>query len=185
MSQYVIHDQLYREMRHRQGAVGWQNDYTEHQSQIQTALDGPYAPSRGSLLELGCGAGNMTIWMAQNGYECAGIDIADTAIDWARNNAVDAGVDANFKVASLTDIPFDDGAFDFVLDGNAFHCIIGDDRARVLQEVVRILKPGGYFLVRTVCTPIKESDLNPAYPYDATTRISYLGDVPFRYLVEP
>ena len=180
---YQVHDTLYREMRKRPGAVGWQGDYAEHQAQVALALDGTHAPASGRLLELGCGAGNMALWLAGRGFEAAGIDISAAAIEWANDNAARAGHAADFRQGSLSALPWEDESFDFVLDGNAYHCIIGDDRAIVLAEAARVLRPGGFLLVRSVCTPVRESDLNPAYPYDAQSRISYLGEIPFLSLI--
>ncbi|HIG46099.1 MAG TPA: methyltransferase domain-containing protein [candidate division Zixibacteria bacterium] len=40
---------------------------------------------------------------------------------------------------------------DFVCDSHLLHCIIGADRAGVFASVRRVLKPGGYFLVDTMC----------------------------------
>ncbi len=182
---YAVHDRLYREMRERPGAIGWQGNYEAHQEQVRRALEGPHAPRTGSVLELGCGAGNMALWLATRGFTPSGIDISATAIEWAKEHAATSSVAADFRQGSLTELPWAEDAFDFVFDGNAFHCVLGDDRRIVLEETARVLRPGGYFLVRTVCTPVREADLNPAYPYDAETRISYLGETPFRYLVHP
>ena len=46
---------------------------------------------------------------------------------------------------------FADETFDLVVDAHLLHCIVGGDRAAVLRSVVRVLRPGGWFQVLTMC----------------------------------
>lgn len=56
----------------------------------------------GTALDLGCGAGQNSIWLAQRGWRVHGIDIASGAIERAQLAAAGAGVEATFETADVT-----------------------------------------------------------------------------------
>ena len=154
---YAGHDMAYQKLR-KQGAAGWdqsEQNYTKFKGIIENTIAKGTAPTSGTLLEIGCGAGNMTPWLFEKGYTTYGVDISITAIEWARQRAEQHGMEAQFTVGDVCDLAaYEDGFFDFVLDKHCLHCIIGPDRARVLGAVRRVLKPGGYFLMITMCGPL-------------------------------
>ena len=170
---YEGHDGLYRR-RKAAGTAGWDDSpdgYAKFQRQVTEALSHGHAPKGGRLLELGCGAGNMTLWFAEQGYEVYGVDIAPTAIEWAREQAAAQGVAAEFSVGSVVDLAeFESSFFDFVFDGHCLHCIIGDDRRALFASVHRVLKPGGYFLVQTAIAP---DDPGQFEDYDPDTNCTF------------
>lgn len=186
---YSAHERLYR--RHRdKGFAGWSQsdrDYREWQADCEAVLSRGNAPASGRLLDLGCGAGNMTLWFARRGFEAYGIDIAPTAIDWARERSQAQRVRARFDVGSAVRLSeYEDQFFDFVFDGHCLHCIIGDDRAVLLRNVRRILRPGGYFLIQTMCGPVVVENLNDeqAAHYDAASRCVVYDGAAVRYFAE-
>jgi SAM-dependent methyltransferase len=113
-------------------------------------------------LEVGCGAGDQSLFLAQLGFDVTGVDISPTAIEWAKEKASNRGVNAQFLVGDVRDLSaIPDSSFDLVLDGNCWHFIIGEGRARFLQSVYRVLRPGGLFLVNSVCNlPADLPDIN-------------------------
>lgn len=99
------------------------------------------------VIELGCGAGNYVIYFAKNGFDAIGVDISENAIDMARKSALRAGVKCTFVVADvLGDISEINDEFDFVYDWELLHHISPDDRDRFVENVCRLLKPGGHYL---------------------------------------
>lgn len=103
-------------------------------------------PKTGKVLEIGCGAGDVSLLFAERGFQVSGIDISATAIEWAKEKASNARLKANFEVGDVTNLGrWEDGTFDIVVDGHCLHCIIGDDRSEVLKETYRVLKPNGIF----------------------------------------
>ena len=154
---YVGHDKAYRKRR-EDGYEGWDTSsdgYDEAKTKLDRIFEYDRAPESGRLLELGCVAENVTVWLAGKGYETYGIDIAPTAIAWAREKARELGVNVQFSVGSVLDlVSFSNDFFDFVLDGHCLHCIIGEDRGQLFSSVYRVLRPGGYFLVDTMCGPV-------------------------------
>lgn len=179
---YESHDVGYRRFREA-GAVGWdQTDeaYRIRQREVGDVLSAGRAPRAGRLLELGCGAGNMTVWLASLGYRASGIDIAPTAIAWGRSRAAEAGVEVDFEVANVVSMDgYTGGPFDIIVDGHCLHCIIGDDRARFFASVFRLLEPGGYFLVDTMCQPVRPGAFEN---YDEVARATIHDGVWTRYI---
>jgi len=157
---YIGHDELYKK-RKAEGKTGWDTaeQTQEFISTLEEVIRAEYVPKSGKLLELGCGAGNITLWFAGKGYEVYGVDIAPTAIAWAQEKAKEDSIKANFQVGNVLDLQdYPDDFFDFVLDGHCFHCIIGEDRKLFLASARRILKPGGFFLVATMCGEVRDEE---------------------------
>jgi len=176
------HEELYRQRRSSGRYAGWETGYGNAKAALDRVLHNGHAPRSGRLLELGCGAGNIAVWFAKRGFDTHGIDISPTAIDWARANANADGVACSFTVGSVLDAAsYPNAQFDFVLDGNLVHCIVGDDRQRLFMHVRDALKPNGYFLVRHVLSPV-DSHLTTRYRFDPDSHLLFHGDRPYRYL---
>lgn len=100
---YSSHDAIYRRLK-ADGGVGWGCE-TEVAAMFGQVL--PWLPpptSRADLLELGCGAGNLSLLLAAHGYRVTGVDIAPTAIEWALERAEAAAVAVEFRLANV-DLP--------------------------------------------------------------------------------
>jgi len=110
-----------------------------------------------TALDLGCGTGQKSIYLAKHGFRYVlGVDIAAQAISYARANAVAAGVSERciFAVADLTAWTFAgaDATFDFVLDWAAMHCLPEDALPTYAAHIAAVCAPGGRFLLRTFDT---------------------------------
>jgi len=92
-------------------------------------------------LDAGCGGGRYTVAMGRLGaQESVGVDVSETGIADAHQRAAkEASV--RFEVASVLDLPFEDGSFDFVCSSGVLHHTTDLDKG--LDEVTRVLKPGG------------------------------------------
>lgn len=103
----------------------------------------------GKALDICCGAGTNTVYMAQKGFSVTGLDISSQAIKYAKQKAREARVKIRFIVGNALDFPFDDEEFDFVFDMGCFHHIMVEDRERFIKGVCRILNRdrGQYLLV--------------------------------------
>ena len=89
------------------------------------------------LLDAGCGGGELLRLAADRGAEGAGCDPAPGMLALAQRLVPEA----DLRVAGLEALPWPDGAFDVVTAVNALH--LADDEAAALQEVRRVLAPGG------------------------------------------
>jgi ubiquinone/menaquinone biosynthesis C-methylase UbiE len=102
-------------------------------------------PSR-NVLEVAPGPGYCAIELAKLGnYEIVGLDISKTFVEIARANAAKAGMRVDFRQGNVSDMPFGDETFDFIFCRAAFKNF--SEPKRALQEMYRVLKPGGQALI--------------------------------------
>jgi SAM-dependent methyltransferase len=178
---YGGHDAQYLRRR-AAGFVGWETaaGADENIAHFAEALSGPHVPHNGRLLEMGCGAGDLTLWFAAQGYTVYGVDIAPAAIIWAQEKAEALGLNAEFSVGDVRCLSeFEDETFDIVIDGRCLHCIIGEDRALFLASARRVLRPGGIIHINTMCNEPKSVGLRVGF--DPMTRCQIVGDFALRY----
>lgn len=184
---YAMHDLAYTKRRANK-QPGWESSdssvYDDMLRQVLPVLSAlPAAPDgqAPAVLEIGCGAGNLTVELAARGYRMSGVDISPTATDWARERAAASGLTVNFKVGDVVTLTqWPDACLDAVIDGHCLHCIIGADRARCLQTLHRILKPAGLLLVQSMCGDTVPLAMLPNF--DAATRLMEYNKRPTRYI---
>ena len=102
---------------------------------------------KGSALDICCGVGTNTVYLAQNGFAVTGIDISRTAIEIAKQKAEAAKVNINFLVESFINLPFSDAEFDFVWDMGCFHHVEVEERPTFIAGVHRVLKADGSYML--------------------------------------
>lgn len=181
--QSKLHDEKYKKAKSN-GLPGWGS--LERVSQLSQIIEDRYfgyskAPTSGQLLELGCGAGNLSIALAKKGFTVIGMDFAESAISWARENAFSEGIEIDFRVGDVTHLSvFENETFDVVYDGNCLHCIIGENRKLAFSEWRRVLKMDGTLFISSLCAP-KEGTSFPK-DFDATSRILLESNVPYRFI---
>ncbi len=104
---------------------------------------------RGAAVDLGCGPGHLAILLAQRApnLRVTGVDLADEMLSKGEVRASVAGVDdcVSFKKGDAQAIPFPDGSIDLVVSTLSLHH--WRDPVAALNEVARVLRPGGSFLI--------------------------------------
>ena len=130
--------------RHPVGSRGFFDDLDEyhfeklHHLLRLVAFDG----YRGrTVLEVGCGAGVDLARFARGGATVAGVDLAASAIDLARANFEQQGLDGRFEIADGERLPFPANSFDLVYAHGVVQYTV--DPRRLVEECLRVLKPGG------------------------------------------
>ena len=118
-------------------------------------------------------------------YKRQGIDIAPTAIAWAKDKAQAQALNPDFRIGNVLDLPYPDDFFDLVVDGHCFHCIIGKDRERFLSQALRVTRPGGLFLVMTMCGDPHEKMVRGGWWFDPVSRCIVRDGLAGRYLGLP
>jgi SAM-dependent methyltransferase len=111
---------------------------------IPAAAD--FAGARGlRVLEIGCGLGTDGAQFAKAGADYTGVDLTDAAIDLARQRFEGSGLPGEFRVTDAENLDFADESFDLVYSHGVLHHT--PDTARAVQEIHRVLKPGGRAIV--------------------------------------
>jgi SAM-dependent methyltransferase len=95
---------------------------------------------RSNVLDAGCGTGEHTILLTRLGYDVLGVDAAPTAIDQARENAADKGVDAHFEVADALNLGTEP-RYDTIVDSALFHIFDDSDRPRYVASLHAVCRP--------------------------------------------
>jgi SAM-dependent methyltransferase len=98
-----------------------------------------------TVLDLGCGVGRHAAFLASKGFKTWALDGSETGIEHARALVDEAGLSVNFDVGMMTELPYGDATFDYIL---SFNVIYHGDRptvAKAVSEIRRTLKPGGIY----------------------------------------
>jgi SAM-dependent methyltransferase len=107
-------------------------------------------PTPGRLLDLGCGTGRLCLHFARKGYECVGVDLSDEMLAKAAENAAAGGVRVEWRSENITDLSgLPAGSFDYAA---CLFSTLGmvrgrENRAKVVANAFRLLKPGGRFVL--------------------------------------
>ena len=115
-------------------------------------VEGPRALKAGRALDLGCGTGTNSLYLARHGWDVTGIDFVTTAIELAREKQRHAGIlagKARFQVGNVTNLDaleLEPG-YTLLFDLGCLHGIDMPGRARYAQSVTRLTAPGALFLL--------------------------------------
>lgn len=137
---------LYAEMQRRYDERDLPWDQALPPPEIIAFAEG--APS-GRALDLGCGTGRASIYLARRGWICDGVDFIPAAVDLARERAAAAGVEdrTRFSVASVAHLDEFEPSYDLAIDVGCMHNLRGDDLVSYAAGVARLARPGGHYLL--------------------------------------
>jgi SAM-dependent methyltransferase len=111
-------------------------------------------------IELGCGTGYVSAWLARRGARPVGIDNSEAQLATARELQAEFGVEFPLLHGNAEEVPFPDASFDLAI--SEYGASIWCDPYRWIPEASRLLRPGGrlIFLVNSVfamlCSPDEE-----------------------------
>jgi SAM-dependent methyltransferase len=110
--------------------------------------DSPALPA-GAALELGCGTGDTSIYLAKQGWQVTAVDFVPTALDKARTKAHVESVDVNFVHADVRHLRQAGitGPVQLIVDNGCLHNMNDDDRDAYVREVSAVAAPDARLLI--------------------------------------
>lgn len=117
---------------------------------VELAVESGFLPKGGETLDVGCGAGSNLLYLAERGFRAYGVDLSPGAVAAARSRAAQAHLTIDAREGDALALPFPDESFTALVDNGCFHTIPLRRRARYAQEVHRVLRPGGRFVLSWV-----------------------------------
>lgn len=117
--------------------------------QSEKILVNKYFKPKSNILDIGCGSGRTTIPLHRRGYKVIGIDITPQMIETACHVANANNLDIDYRIGDATKLEFSDDTFHgAIFANNGWAQIPGkDNRQKALNEIYRVLKPGGTFIL--------------------------------------
>ncbi|GHD83810.1 class I SAM-dependent methyltransferase [Streptomyces naganishii] len=99
----------------------------------------------GPVLDVGCGPGTVTAYLAERGLDVSGVDLSPRMIENARR----LHPECRFSVASATELDLEEASLGGILGWWSLFNLPRDILPQVLAMFARALKPGGHFLTGT------------------------------------
>lgn len=96
-----------------------------------------------TFLDIGCGLGRHSIYMAENGFNVYGIDYSNYVIDIVKEKAYMKGLDIKLTVGDISTLPYENESIDCMV---AIEVLSNSDKigiSAILKEMHRVLKEGG------------------------------------------
>ena len=143
------------------------------------------AEGRTRVLDIGCGVGRHTVYLASQGFEVTATDNAPAAIAACRKNLEQAGLQARLLELEMTEFPFPDAHFDGVVSTQVIHHTDRATLGRIIASITQKLAPGGIFVWATPSPRHSEAgkgrEIEPGTWVDENHRE---GPVPHHYCTE-
>lgn len=98
------------------------------------------------LLDLGCGPGANTWYMAREGFLVSAIDGSPAAIQQLQDRLTAEKLSVHTSIGDISHLPYPDASFDGVIDCECLYANPYTSTATILDEVCRVLKPNGKLL---------------------------------------
>ena len=137
------------------GPAPWDIDHPQP-AIVRVATKGGFT---GAVLDVGCGAGENTLYVSSLGLSVLGVDVAETALAMARAKAVDRGLDVEFAAADAFRLERLGRSFATVLDCGLFHTFDDNERAEYVASLASVTKHEGTLYV--LCFSDEGADVGP------------------------
>ena len=130
----------------------WKNHLEEHKGESLDFLSDLWVDKylkvinsipKGKVLDLGCGLGQYTKYFIDKGFEVVSADISAEVLNRLKQTIEKANI---IQLDMAKELPFEDNTFNLVFANLAIHYFDENTTQRLMKEVKRILKDGGYFI---------------------------------------
>jgi cyclopropane fatty-acyl-phospholipid synthase-like methyltransferase len=132
---------------YRFGFVPWDGHPLAHS--LRDLIEGDSALTPGTALDLGCGTGDNSIYLAKHGWQVTGVDFVAKAVDKARAKADANKVTINFARADVTRLSAEGvgSNFGLIVDNGCLHGMTAEDRDAYVREVTAVAAPDARLLL--------------------------------------
>jgi cyclopropane fatty-acyl-phospholipid synthase-like methyltransferase len=143
----VASRQLLFKTFYRLGFVPW--DGHPLAKSLQKLIEGDGALSPGAALDLGCGTGDNSIYLAKHGWQVTGVDFVAKAVAKARAKAEASNVAVDFAQADVTRLSSEGigSNFGLIVDNGCLHGMSPEDRDAYVREVTAVAAPDARLLL--------------------------------------
>ncbi|HEY5193661.1 MAG TPA: methyltransferase domain-containing protein [Solirubrobacteraceae bacterium] len=132
---------------YRLGITPWDQEHVP--GELAALVEGPTAPTAGLALDIGCGTGTQSVYLAQRGWQVTGVDAVPRALAQAQQRAAAAGMSVRWLVAdvgALDELGLD-GGFGLLHDRGCFHDLPANVRDGYVRGVSSLAAPGATMLL--------------------------------------
>ena len=144
------HKQKWEEEHSRQASFAAMHTTKPSQpipSFVDFLLEKGVVPAEARVLDIGCGKGRNTTFMASHGFYVIGTDFSEKALNDARQRSAQYSHLIEYELVDLSkEWPFGNAYFDAIIDCNSSIYMPEEERTFALSEAFRVLKPGGFYL---------------------------------------
>jgi SAM-dependent methyltransferase len=123
------------------------SDTPDHR--LVEVVEGPQRLEPGRALDLGCGTGRNTIYLARHGWDATGVEMSGQAVKTAERKATAAGLSARFRqgdVTKLAELGLGDG-YRLLMDGGCYHMVPHSRRDAYAASVSQVAEPGALLII--------------------------------------
>lgn len=138
----MVMGKFYRQAAGDPERLPWHRETTSKVLSSAVAARG----ARGRALDVGCGAGVFSVWLAERGMDVTGIDLFPEAIAMAQSLAGKKSVRAEFFTVDLFDY-ISEQPFDLVFDSGCLHSLVGGNLASYKRQLLLWLAPDGEYVL--------------------------------------
>jgi len=133
------------------------------------------------VLDVGCGTGDNSIWLAQNHFQVTGTEISDIALERAEEKALKANVKCDFLLDDFLNNKIKKASFGFIFDRGCFHSFSSeDDRRSFAKNGAKCLEEAGLWL--TITGNSDEIRQNPGPPQLTAGDIAFAVEPYFKII---
>lgn len=137
-------------------------------AELVALVEGPSALAVGRALDLGCGTGTDTIYLARHGWDVTAVDMVPKALAIARHSATTAGVSPRFVLGDVTrldELGLGD-SYTLLLDFGCFHTLPDDRRPAYVTGVSNAAAPDATLLLYGFRQPPKAAPMHAGMTVD-------------------
>lgn len=136
-----------------------------------------------AVLEVAPGPGYLAVELAKLGrYDLTGLDVSETFVELARQNAHEAGVQIDFRQGDAAHMPFEDNKFDVIVCRAAFKNF--SEPVAALDEMHRVLRPGGWALINDLRKDVSLTEIDQAVDEMGLSGVNaWLTRMAFRHML--